>query len=301
MTDSRRGLAECGGAAALFGTTGLLAKIAHDEHVSLVTLLTGRFLIAAAALWIIVLVTRRTLPSLKLAAAGLVLGATTFAAASALNFRAIDRMGPGLAALIGYCYPVLVTAGTVALGREDLTKRKVLALTIALSGVGLLVAGQGFGAIDSTGALCAFGGSAVYTVYLLVSSSLSHKVDALTFSALVATGAGAAFAAADLAQGGSGVTSTSALAVVVTLALIPTAFAISTFLRGVGRIGASRASIVAAVEPAVAVCLGVTLLGESLLPIQVVGAALVIAAIALLELKALRMPRRRRSMNPLAN
>ena len=58
MNDERRGLAEVAGSAALFGTVGLLAKLAHDEHLSLTALLTGRFLIASAALWIAVIAFR---------------------------------------------------------------------------------------------------------------------------------------------------------------------------------------------------------------------------------------------------
>ena len=163
MNEDHRGRAEVAGSAALFGTVGLLAKLAHDEQVSLTALLTGRFLIAAAVLWIAVIVFRQTLPGLRVAVSGLALGATGFALSSALNFAAIERMGAGMAALVGYTYPVLVTAGAVALGRERLSLRAVCALAIALSGIALLVAGQGLGAINSTGALLALGSALVYT------------------------------------------------------------------------------------------------------------------------------------------
>ena len=75
------------------------------------------------------------------------------------------------------------------------------------------------------------------------------------------------------------------------LALVPTAFAVSAFLSGLGRIGPSRASIASSVEPAVAVGCGVLVLGERLLPIQFVGAGLVILAVLAIELRKLpRVP-----------
>jgi drug/metabolite transporter (DMT)-like permease len=70
---------------------------------------------------------------------------------------------------------------------------------------------------------------------------------------------------------------------------VPTAFAVSTFLAGLGRIGPSRASIASSVEPVVAVACGVLVLGERLLPVQFLGAALVIAAVLAIELR--RLPR----------
>ncbi len=285
MNDERRGLAEVAGSAALFGTVGLLAKLAHDEHLSLTALLTGRFLIASAALWIAVIAFRRALPTWRVALAGLALGATGFSVSSALNFAAIERMGAGMAALVGYSYPVLVTAGAVALGRERLSLRAVCALGIALGGIALLVAGQGLGAIDSTGAMFALASALVYTAYVLIASSLGDKVEALPFAALVATGAGAAFAVADLVRGPAGVSSTGGIVLILVFALVPTAFGFFAFLRGISRIGAPRASIIGALEPAVAVLLGVFVLGETLRSLQLVGGALVIGAIVLLELR----------------
>ena len=78
---------------------------------------------------------------------------------------------------------------------------------------------------------------------------------------------------------------------VVALALVPTAFAVSAFLAGLGRIGPSRASIASSLEPAVAVACGVLVLGERLVPVQFLGAGLVIAAVLAIELRQLpRVP-----------
>lgn len=289
MNQERRGLAECAGSAAAFGSVGVLVAIAQREHVGTTTLLASRYALGAIALWAALLILRRPLPSLRVGLIAVALGATTFAAASALYLAAIERMGAGPAGVVSYCYPVLVMAGAIALGRERLSLRRTAALGLAVGGVGLLVAGHGLGAVNGAGALLAFASASLYTAYVLISAALRDKVEPLALSTLVATGAALAFAAAHSVHGGAPVHTATAALAVVALALVPTAFAVSAFLSGLGRIGPSRASIASSLEPAVAVACGVLVLGEQLVPVQFVGAGLVIAAVLAIELR--QMPR----------
>ena len=291
MSSERRGLAECASSAAAFGSVGVLVALAQHEHVGTTTLLASRYALGAIALWLVLLGLRRPLPRLGIALAAVALGATTYAAASALYLAAIERMGAGPAGVVSYCYPVLVMAGAVALGRERLSRRRTAALALAVSGVGLLVAGGGLGAINAPGALLAFGSATVYTAYVLASTALRERAEPLALSTLVATGAAGAFAAAHQVHGGAPVHTATAALAVVALALVPTAFAVSAFLAGLGRIGPSRASIASSLEPAVAVACGVLVLGERLVPVQFLGAGLVIAAVLAIELRQLpRIP-----------
>ena len=296
MTNERRGLAECASSAAAFGSVGVLVALARSENVGTTTLLASRYALGAVALWVVLLILRRPLPSLRIGAIALALGATTYAAASATYLASIERMGAGPAGVVSYCYPVLVMAGAIMLGRERLSRRRTAALGLAVAGVGLLVAGGGFGAVNLPGALLAFTSACVYTAYVLTSSALRERVDALTLSALVATGAAGAFAVAHSVHGGAPVHTATALLAIVALALVPTAFAVSAFLSGLGRIGASRASIASSLEPAVAVGCGVLLLGERLVAVQFLGAGLVVGAVLAIELR--QIPRLRVRLFP---
>ena len=287
MNQERRGLAECAGSAAAFGSVGVLVAVAQSQHVGTTTLLASRYALGAIALWLALLLLRRPLPSLRVGAIAVALGATTFAAASALYLAAIERMGAGPAGVVSYCYPVLVMAGAIVLGRERLSRRRAVALGLAVGGVGLLVAGHGLGAVNGPGALLAFGSASLYTAYVLISAALRDRVEPLALSTLVATGAALAFATAHAVHGGAPVHTPTAALAVVALALVPTAFAVSAFLSGLGRIGPSRASIASSLEPAVAVACGVLVLGEQLVPVQFVGAGLVIAAVLAIELRQL--------------
>ena len=156
-------------------------------------------------------------------------------------------------------------------------------LLLALAGVALLSdSGVMIWGLDAEHFAAVSAGAGLV---LLIASSLGDRVEALPFAALVATGAGAAFAVVDLARGGGGVTTGGGVALIVVFALVPTAFGFFAFLRGISRIGAPRASIIGAVEPAVAVAIGVLVLGERFRSLQVVGGVLVIGAIVLLEMR----------------
>ena len=289
MSAERRGLAECASSAAAFGSVGVLVALAQHEHIGTTTLLASRYVLGAIALWIALIALRHPLPGLRVALAAIALGATTYAAASALYLASIERMGAGPAGVVSYCYPVLVMAGAIMLGRERLSLRRAVGLGLAVTGVVLLVAGQGLGAINGPGALLAFGSAAAYTAYVLVSSALRDRAEPLALATLVATGAAGAFALAHAVQGGAPIHTAAAALAVVALALIPTAFAVSAFLSGLGKIGPSRASIASSLEPVVAVVCGVFVLGEQLVAAQFVGGALVVAAVLAIELR--RLPR----------
>ena len=150
--------------------------------------------------------------------------------------------------------------------------------------------------VNLPGALLAFASACVYTAYVLTSSRAprpgrrAHALDAR------GTGAAGAFAIAHAVHGGAPVHTTTAALAVVALALVPTAFAVSAFLSGLGRIGPSRASIASSLEPAVAVACGVLLLGEQLVAMQFLGAGLVVAAVLAIELR--QFPRLRVRLFP---
>jgi drug/metabolite transporter (DMT)-like permease len=66
-------------------------------------------------------------------------------------------------------------------------------------------------------------------------------------------------------------------------AIVSTALAISAFWWSVGLIGAARAAIVGSLEPLGAIMLSVLVLGERLTPLQIVGGALILAGVLLVQ------------------
>ena len=270
--------------AAGFGAMPIFARQAYAAGVELTPMLALRFLIAAAMLWALIALRRRTLGSLRGVVLGGLLGLCGYSIQAGFYFGAIERIDVSLASLILYTYPALVTIGAFALGRESVTRRKLGALALASGGVALVVGG-GTGAIDWLGAAMAFGAALFYTVFILASDSVAETTSPLAFAASVATGAALTFTVAALLTTGIHASREGVMWVSL-IASVSTVMPIVLFMAGLARIGPSTASIVSTVEPLFTVVLAFVVLGETLGPLQLVGGALVLSAVVLLQLRS---------------
>src|SRR3954452_3223501 len=201
MTREREGLLLCLVSAAGFGAMAIFAKEAYATGLDVTTLLALRFPIAAAMLWALIGLRRRPVGSPRGLAAGGVLG-LWYAAQAGLFFSALERIDAGLASLLLYIYPALVTLGAFALGRERPDRRRVGALALASAGVVLVLAGGGTGELDAVGAALALGAAGAYTVYILASDRMAATTAPVPFAASVVTGGGGGFAGAARVRGG---------------------------------------------------------------------------------------------------
>ena len=295
-----RGVALCLVAAVGFGAMAIFAKEAYAAGTGTVTLLAVRFTLAAAVLWTLVLLRRRSsllLPrrrgravrtssprlTRRTAGVGLLLG-VAYAAEAAAYFAALRRIDAALASLLLYLYPGVVAVAAARLGVDRLTPRRVAALGLTTTGAVLALAGAGTGAVDPVGAGLAVLSAVLYSAYILYSDRAVATVDPMTVTALVATGAAACFVGAGLASGGLdlGLTPT-AWAAAGALALFSTVLPIAAFLAGMRRVGPATAAILSTLELVVTISLAVALLGERLAPVQLGGAGLVLAGVVLLQ------------------
>ena len=196
-----------------------------------------------------------------------------------------------MVALLLYTYPAFVTVAALALGRAEPSLRIGVALTVASAGLVLVLLAAGTGAFDLPGALLALGASLTYTTYILVSDRIVGEVDPFALALLVLTGATASFTVAGLVTGSLDLAlSGEAWLWLILIALVSTVVAVSAFFAGLRRVGPSEAAILSTFEPPVTVALAFLVLGERLTPAQLLGGALVLAAVVLLQ-----MPARRRA------
>jgi len=281
----RRGLLLCLLSAAAFGSMAILARGAYAAGMPIGTLLVGRFALAAVAFWALVWFLRTALPSRRTQRHSLALGAAVYAVEAALFFIAISRLSATLAALLLYLYPFMVFLAGVLRGTERATRDRVLPLAMAGLGVGLVLsAGAGTQVIDPVGVAAAVSAAMIYTGYLLVSGPIGVNAEPLATSALVMTGAAGATAA--VAAGTGELSMNFALSGwlwLLALALGSTVIGVWSLTAGLKRVGATNASIISTSEPIVTVGLAMLLLGESLAPLQLVGAAGVLLALILLQ------------------
>jgi drug/metabolite transporter (DMT)-like permease len=182
-------------------------------------------------------------------------------------------------------YPALVVAGAVLLRRERASRRRGLALVVALAGVVLVLAGGVGGALDPIGIGLALGAAIAYAAYVLVSDRLLGTTEPLVLAAMLCAGAATAFALGGAATGSLEAPGPSTLLLVGAIALAATVLPIAAFLGGVHRIGPSRATILGTIEPPVTIALSALVFGERLGPVQLLGAGLVVSAVVILQLR----------------
>jgi drug/metabolite transporter (DMT)-like permease len=282
----RVGLGLCVVSAAAFGSLAIFGKQAYAGGLGVVGVLAIRFGLAAPLLVGLALVARRSLRVGWLVALRLLaLGGVGYAIQATLFFNALTRIPAGMAALLLYLYPALVTAGAVALGRSRLDRATALGLALSLAGI-VLVIGLPGERLDATGVALGLASACWYTCYILVGEYLLRGVDPLAASAYVGSGAACSFLTAAVLAGGGGLrgAAPSAYAAGVAMAVIGTALAIAAFLAGMARVGSAWASIASSFEPVFTVALGVAVLGDRLGPSKVVGGLAVVAGAVLLPL-----------------
>lgn len=288
----RLGLVFCLLAAVGYGTVGILAKAAYAAGVGPATLLAGRFVLATALLWPLILRGKRggrgglTTPSPGWVVAGLLLGAVGYGVQVSLLFLALRRIDASLASLLFYVYPALVTLGALLLGRETVSRRRLAALALALAGVGLVFSGGVAGEADGAGVLLALASAVVYAGLVLVVDRLGRSGPPPLLSALVPTGAMLSFAGGGallgLLETGFGAAGWLAM---VGLAVVGTVLPLLALFAGIARVGPAAASLLLALDPVLAVALAALLLGERPGPWQGLGGLLVLAGVVLSRLR----------------
>ena len=292
MSRHAQGVGLCLISAVAFGGMAIFAKLAYRHGAGTATLLALRFAIAGSVLWLIVALrggmrgrlTRRQ----KLGAAGL--GLFGYSLQAGGYFAALHHMSASMTALLLYTYPAMVFLGAVALGRERGSAVKGFALVLAAAGVALVLVGGGGGSINTTGVLLAGGAALAYTTYILVADTLVGGADPFALTAIVATGACVSVSAFTIATGELDLHMDGiAWVALVSLSLVCTVVAITTFFLGLDRVGPSTASIVSTVEPACTVALAAVCFSERLGAVQLLGGALVLSAVVVLQLRVDRV------------
>jgi len=284
--DRRTGIALCIASAAAFGALPIFGKVALDGGANVVTLLFFRFLTATSILWLLVRCTSTSTRGIERRhlAAGFVMGAAGYGIQSTMYFLALERIDASLNALLLYAYPALVTAVAVLLGRERATTPLIGGLVVATVAT-LLLLGDGLGGeADSVGVLLGLAAAFAYTAYILAGDTLVGSLPPLVLAALVTSGGAASFGTYGVVTGSLRLDlgATAALAI-LGCAVIGTVLSVGTLLAGIERVGASTASVLSTVEPAVTVLLAVVFLGETASPVQLLGGALLLVAIVLCQ------------------
>jgi drug/metabolite transporter (DMT)-like permease len=201
----------------------------------------------------------------------------------------LARVPASRGSLIMALNPAITLLGAVLFLHDRLTRDKVLGVVIALVGVSVVLArGNPLGLFQGhvgPGELLLLVCPVAWAAYTLIGKKMLGDLSPLAataYAALIGTAMLAVFAAAtgDLAVPHASLRSWLAMLFV---GLFGTAVAFVWFYEGVRRIGPARTSVFINLVPVFAVVLGVLLLGEPLEISMLVGGALVIVGVLLLN------------------
>ncbi len=208
-----------------------------------------------------------------------VLGALNIAAVFALVFVAAYRMPGGIAAVIGGIQPLVVVFLATAVLGERMRARGILAALAGVLGVALLVL-QGGIALDPIGILAAAGTPICGGVGIILVRRWGRPMPMLPFVGwqLVFGGVMLSVLAAFFEGAPPALTGLN-IAALLYLGGCSTLLAYVLWFRGVERLGPAPVSMLALLNPLAAAVLGIALLGERYTPTQMLGAAIVVAAL----------------------
>lgn len=285
-------------AALALATQWTVAKIAL-AIVPPLELATMRFAIASAVLVVLALVTRTRLPLHRWRPV------TAAAAFGFLGFNTLAFLGLRLtpasdsALIIPATIPV-ATALLATLIRERLTSRRLVGFGVASLGAAVVIAGgQPSGTEISTsrllGNLLEFASAVSWAACLTISALVVRSESVLGFLTMASLiGTAMLFPLGFLEQGYRDVPGWSAQAwlAAASLGVISTVVAFLIFFWAVSRFGAGLGAMVTYLALVAGLILAFLVLGERPLPLQLVGALVILLGVRLAMRPALRSPAR---------
>ncbi len=178
------------------------------------------------------------------------------------------RLTSSLSGLLIASVPIIVAVlARLTGGADRLTAVRWAGLLAGLAGVALLAVGSATGGdARSVGevlivALC-------YAIGPLIASRQLSDVPPIGMTAVCLAFAAVVYAPLAALRWPDALPSGQVLAAIVTLAVLCTAVAFLIFFALIAEVGPARASVITYVNPAVAVALGITVLGERLTPVM---------------------------------
>lgn len=207
------------------------------------------------------------------------LGALNIGAFFALLFVAAFRLPGGVAATAGAVQPLVAAGIAAAVLGEAFTRRIAAAGTAGIAGVALLVLGPD-AALDRVGVAAAVGGTLCMATGVVLTKHWGRPVDLITFTGWQLSAGGLMLLPVVIVAEGFPATVTGEnLVGFAWLAVVGTGAAYANWFAGIQRLPVNVVSFLGLLSPLVATIAGWAVLEETLTSTQLVGAALVLAAV----------------------
>jgi drug/metabolite transporter (DMT)-like permease len=276
-------------AATLWGTAGTLAKYMMTQAVPPQVLAEMRVTIAAGLLFVIFWIRNRSILQIRWQTLPymFVLGIVGIAGVTYSYYYAISKTNVATAILLQYTAPAFIMLFAVLFQHEPFSLNKVLALCLAFIGCFLVVGGYNVTIFETTkaGMVAGLASAGFFAFYSLYAEYGLKRYPAWTLLFYGFTTASLfwwclhppwkVFAAQYPLR---------IWGLFIGLGIFSTLVPFALYFSGIRYIRATRASITGMLEPVVGGIAAYLFLGETLFPLQLVGAALVLGGIFLLQL-----------------
>ena len=200
-----------------------------------------------------------------------------------LALSAIKFIPAATEAFLFYTFPAWVALFTAARGIERLDRMRVIALVLALAGIGFMVGAPAAGSLNPIGVAIALTAALVYAIYIPVLNTLQQTRPALDVARAIAVGGTLVFLVWALVTGTLVSHFTITTYFVSVLQGVLSAAAFLGFLAGLETLGPVRTAITCTVEPFWTTMLGVALLAQPIGGGTLVGGAAIMCAVLLLQ------------------
>lgn len=278
-------------AAALgFAAVSTFTTIATGEHLSLFTVLAWRYTLGAVVM--VAYVGARAFPRMPWSEAlkFIIIGGGGQALLVGMALSSMRWISVATLAFLFYTYPAWVTLVQTLRGAERPTIRRLIALALSFGGTILMVGTPSGGKLPWQGVALALGAAITYGVYIPTMQFLQKDFRVTVTSAYGKIGSALCFLM--LAIGDRSFTASmsgTAWMAILALTLFSTVLPSVFFMMGLLRLGPVRTAIVSTVEPFLTAILGAVVLRQVLHGDTLLGGAMIVAAVVLLQFRRERV------------
>ena len=267
----------------LFGSNGIVASyilLNSEEIVFWRTLIASVFLVG------LFLLSKQKFSFLqhKKDAFFLSLGGFSLGMSWIFLFEAYTYIGVSVGTLLYYCGPVIVMALAPIIFKERLTPVKLIGFVIVLGGMVLVNSEAFLEGEMSIGIVLGLLAAVMYAT-MVIFNKKGQAIQGLENTAIQLVSAFLLVTVYSIIKGSFPVTiNTESILPIIILGLVNTGIGCYYYFTSIGKLPVQTVSILGYIEPLSALLFSAMLLGESLSPLQLIGAACILGGAALGEL-----------------
>ncbi|WP_135081174.1 DMT family transporter [Terasakiella sp. SH-1] len=268
---------------------GVFAKFAYLAGMSVDAVLLMRFGIAAPLFWVgVYFLARKSAPLTRAQWKACSFAGLMFFFATYCDFTAVAKVGVSVSRLILFTFPMMVMLINAVLMRKPPSLHQWCVFFATYFGIAMVMLPDGLASLqgfDWAGASWALGSAFTYAVYLISSQEIMKSLGSVRFTAASGTVTlGIMLLVIPLTAGAEGVSfPTDGILWGVIIATACTVLPFFMLFEGIKRCGATQASLITLSGPIITVLAAWAILGETLNPMQIVGALVTIVAVASLK------------------